>query len=100
MILTLMMMILSSMWSIVIISDFEPVQNFKNKLSRIKGDTKLSNRILNIIKKLLTCNQCFSYWLFSIVYLIVNHSFYGFIIGVVVYFLTFYIYKYYKRIEF
>jgi len=93
-------MLFSSLWAIVIIDDFEPIQNFKRWLWKINGDYKFNNFIIKkILRKLFTCNMCFSYWLFSFAYLFIYSSGMGFIYGVVVYFLTFLISKWYHKIK-
>jgi hypothetical protein len=91
---------LCSLWSILLLENFEPIVRLKkSKYWNIKSDLKVLNSIIGILRKLLSCPMCFSYWLFSFYYLLNYHSFLGFIIGIFVYYLTFIIKKYLLNIS-
>lgn len=94
----LLNMLLSSLWAIIIIEEFQPFIQLKTKLGfgiprKIVSEYIIIDYILFLIWKLISCCQCFSYWLFSFSYLILYGSGLGFILGAIVYFLTYYIKK-------
>ena len=95
----ILIMILSSLWSIIIVNDFEPVQVFKKKLNKLSSGYKIINILFYIISKLFSCNQCFSAWLFALMVLISTGTYNGFLLMPIVYFLTYFIYKAYDKIS-
>lgn len=88
---TILVMVLSSLFALIIVNDFEPTIFFKNKLKKcLKVKTHWIIDIpIQIIYKLLSCSSCFSYWLFSFTYLFIYGSGYGFLLGVIVYYLSY-----------
>jgi hypothetical protein len=91
---TLLLMLLSCLWAILMIDYLEPFIYIKNKLGlgykrKLYSDIKIINLLIYTIWKVLNCPMCLSYHLFWISYLIYYQSPFGIILGVVCYFLTF-----------
>ena len=84
-------MLICSLFSIIIVNEFEPTVYIKNKLKRIKNIKThfLIDIPIYIIYKLLSCPSCLSYWIFGFTYLIMLSSGLGFVLGCIVYYLTF-----------
>jgi len=94
----ILMIILSSCWGIVIVEEFIPLQQLKDKLGlgqqrKLYSQYIIIDYIIFIIWKVIGCPMCMSYHLFWISYLIIFGSFFGLILGVLPYFLTFFIKK-------
>lgn len=89
----ILMMLLSSCWSIVIVNYFEPLQQIKDRVGlgrkrQLKSDRNIIDYIIYIVWKVLNCPNCMSYHIFWISYLISYSSLFGIILGVFCYFIT------------
>lgn len=106
--ITILMMILSSLFSLIIVEDFELTKKvkkyLKDNLSLVKLGLKKKIKIIDIpfyiIYKVISCSACFSYWLFSFSYLIMFGSGLGFLLGPFVYYLTKLLYKFLYTVKF
>lgn len=98
MMITILILMFISIISLIIVEDFEPLINLKNKLGlgfkrKIKSKYKFIDIILSIFHKLLNCAPCLSYHLTWLFFLIIG-SYIGFIIGIFTYVITKLLYKY------
>ena len=91
---TILMMLLSSLWSLLIMDFFTPFRHFKESLGlgytrTLKSDYILLEYVIYVIHKVLNCAGCLSAHIFWITYLITYGSFYGMLLCPIVFFLTF-----------
>jgi hypothetical protein len=96
---TIILMILSSLWAILIVEDFKLYRQLLNYIGIGEHRTIFSlikpiDFVIDTIHKLLNCPLCLSAHAFWITYLILTGSFIGFILCPIPYFLTFLFKKY------
>ena len=94
----ILMFLLSSLWGIVIVDEFQPFIQLKEfiglgKRRRLFSGHIVLDYVFYLIWKVINCPMCMSYHIFWISYLIIYGSVLGIIFGVISYFLTFYITK-------
>ena len=90
----ILIILLCSLWAIVLTDYLEPFLKFKEKIGlgsirKLKSDITLIDNLIYTVWYILHCPMCLSYHMFWIVYLILFNSFFGIILGVICYFLTY-----------
>ena len=88
----LLIVLLSSLWGLLLAHD-SLLNQSKDYIGlgperKTYSNYKLIDFILFMVWKLLNCPLCISYWIFSISYLIIYGTGWGFIYGIIVYYLT------------
>lgn len=94
----ILMFILCSLWGIIVVDEFQPFQQIKEKIGlgtkrKLFSGYIVVDYIIFLIYKVINCPMCLSYHFFWITYLIVYGSVLGIFLGAISYFLTFYIKK-------
>ena len=85
--------ILSILWAICISREIVPLEVFKDwvglgKERKSFSEIPLIDFVLFCIHKLLNCSKCLSYWVFSISFMVIFGGGYGFLLGIIIYYIT------------
>ena len=89
----IIIILLTSLWSLLIIDFFEPFKQLKDKIGMGYSRTLVSDRIgidyiLYLIHKIMNCSSCFSSYFIILNWFIYFGNFYGILLMPVCFFLT------------
>ena len=92
------MMVLCSAWAVIFVRELIPVKQIKEVIGmgnvrRLKSEYFIVDYTLFLIHKVINCPMCLSYHMFWFVYILLFGSCFGFILGAIPYFLTYYLEK-------
>jgi len=101
----IIMLVLSSLWSLIINDYLSPLLQLKDAIGMGRNRTVVSDYIvldyiLYLIHKLINCSMCLSFHIFWISYLIIYDSWFGIMLAPISYFITFIIKEKLLRIDF
>lgn len=96
MITTILILIIISVFSLVMVDEFEPLLYLKDKIGlgskrKLKSKYLFIDSIIYTIWKIMNCAPCFSYHSTWIIFLILGSN-WGFIFGFLTYLITKYLY--------